>query len=244
MAPRPTGYEPLCTLKPVAPEVWVADGPHISFYRMPFPTRMTVVRLADGALWLHSPIAPQGDLVQQVADLGPVRHLVAPNWLHYAALPDWQAAFPQALTWAAPGVRQRAASHGVAIRWDRDLIPLPPADWGEAIDQLIVASPLHSEAVFFHRASRTLILTDLIENFEPAKLPLWMRPIVRLGGVADPDGGMPRDIRASFRRGPDDLRNAVARMLLWAPERVILAHGRWYAENGTAELRRAFRWLL
>ena len=45
---RPTGYEPLYTLKPVAPDVWIADGGWIRFYGLPFPTRMTVVRLACG----------------------------------------------------------------------------------------------------------------------------------------------------------------------------------------------------
>jgi hypothetical protein len=30
-------------------------------------------------------------------------------------------------------------------------------------------------------------------------------------------------------------------MIAWEPERVILAHGRWYDRAGAAELRRAFR---
>jgi len=33
-------------------------------------------------------------------------------------------------------------------------------------------------------------------------------------------------------------------MLSWEPERIIFAHGRWHDENGTTELRNAFRWLL
>jgi hypothetical protein len=33
-------------------------------------------------------------------------------------------------------------------------------------------------------------------------------------------------------------------MLGWDPERIVLAHGRWYEANGSAELRRAFRWVL
>src|SRR6185437_14671557 len=44
------------------------------------------------------------------------------------------------------------------------------------------------EVVFLHRASATLILADLIENFEAAKLGTAMRWIARLGGVLDPDG--------------------------------------------------------
>ncbi|WP_235857810.1 DUF4336 domain-containing protein [Marimonas lutisalis] len=102
---------------------------------------------------------------------------------------------------------------------------------------------MHREAVFFHRASRTLILTDLIENFEAAKLPWWMRIAARMGGILDPDGQMPRDMRATFRGHHDQLRAAVERMIGWDPERVIVAHGRWYRRDGAAELRRAFRFL-
>lgn len=50
-----TGYEPLNTLKPVADDIWLIDGPAVRFYGMPFPTRATVVRLANGDLWVHSP---------------------------------------------------------------------------------------------------------------------------------------------------------------------------------------------
>jgi hypothetical protein len=68
-----------------------------------------------------------------------------------------------------------------------------------------------------------------------------MRLLMRLGGVLDPHGTMPRDMRLSYPKAT--LRAAVTTMIGWAPERIILAHGRWYNENGTAELRRAFAWL-
>lgn len=43
-------YEPLIVLKSVAPNVWVVDGPHVGFYGMPLPTRMTIIRLAAGGI--------------------------------------------------------------------------------------------------------------------------------------------------------------------------------------------------
>jgi hypothetical protein len=95
--------------------------------------------------------------------------------------------------------------------------------------------------VFHHLASRTLVLTDLIENFEREKMPWWSHPLLRLGRVCDPDGRMPRDMAASFRLRPGHLRDVVETIIAWDPERVILAHGRWYDQKGTAELRRAFR---
>jgi hypothetical protein len=241
----PTGYEPLDTPKPVGDDIWLVDGPAIRFYGMPFSTRATIVRLASGDLWVHSPTKLSPDLTARVTALGRVRYLVAPNWIHYAYVGEWAEAFPEAESWAAPGVAARAKRHGMDMTFDHDLRQDAPEAWAGEIDQMIVrGSDVHREAVFHHRASRTLILTDLIENFEPAKLPWWFRWIVPIVGVADPDGKMPRDMRSTFRRGRDALREDVERMIGWAPERVILAHGRWYDQDGVAELRRAFRWVL
>lgn len=240
-----SGYEPLFTPKPVAPDIWLVEGPLIRFYGLPFPTRMVVIRLPDGGLWLHSPIQPDAKLLRALEELGPVRHLIAPNWIHYAFVADWQHLFPEALTWAAPGVAERAASRGKALRIDHQLSAEAPPDWAGTIDQLVVSgSPVHREAVFLHRPSKTLILTDLIENFEAAHIPAWMIPMAWMAGVLDPDGKAPIDMRLTFRKGREAARADIETLLGWQPERLIMAHGRWYPTGAMAELRRAFRWAL
>lgn len=236
-------YDPIDTLKLVGPECWVVDGPAIRFYGMPFSTRMTVVRLADGAVWIHSPIRLTETLGATIRALGPVKALIAPNWIHYAYVNDWAKAFPQAGVWAAPGVVERAKSRGMTLRVDHGLDAADP--WaGEIRTLLVKGSPVHREAVFFHRRSQTLILTDLIESFEPRRLPWWFAAVTRLAGIAHPTGKMPPDMRMTFRCGRADLRSAVETMIGWAPERVIVAHGRWFARDGVAELRRAFGFVL
>ncbi|MDO5756608.1 MAG: DUF4336 domain-containing protein [Rhodobacterales bacterium] len=238
-----TGYEPLNTLKPVAQDIWIIDGPAVQFYGMPFSTRCTIVRLQNGDLWVHSPTFLADTLRAELNALGPVRHLIAPNWLHYVNIADWQAAFPEAVSYAAPGVCERAARQGKALNFDHILEQGAEAPWEKQIDQMIVkGSKRHREAVFFHRRSSTLILTDLIENFETAKLPAWLRPLVWLAGIDDSDGKMPPDMRLTFRRTP--LAESVEAMIAWQPQRLILAHGRWYRRDAVDELRRAFRRIL
>lgn len=240
-----TGYDPLNTLKPVADDIWIVDGPSIRFYGIGFSTRMTVVRLANGDIWLHSPTKISDALKAEVAALGPVRHLIAPNWIHYAYIAEWQKAFPDSRAYGAPGVAARAKKHGMNIRFDEDLGQSTPDAWAGQIKQMIVeGSKVHREAVFFHDASRTLILTDLIENFEPRNLSWIMRILTRLGGIQDPDGQMPRDMRMTFSGGIKKLRAAIEQMIDWGPERIILAHGRWYDRDAITELKRSFRWVL
>ena len=238
-------YEPIDVLKPVAKDIWIVDGPRIGFgvgpFEFPFTTRMTVIRLRNGDLILHSPVALTPALRSAVELLGPVRFLVAPSSLHYWWLPDWKAVFPGAEVLAVRGLQERA-KRPIAV--DRLLVGRG-SPWPAEIDLLVVRGDALTEAVLFHRASRTLILTDLIENFEPGRIHNWfLRLLVRLAGAVDPDGKAPLDMRLSFFRRRKALRLAVRQMLAWQPERVVIAHGRWYDKDGTAELSRAFRWVL
>lgn len=242
-------YAPLDAPKLVADGLWVVDGPIIrmqypGFGSMPFTTRMAIARLADGGLWVWSPTEPSPALFAQVDAMGEVRHLVSPNFIHYAHIGAWKDRYPHALAWASPGVRERARKMDVDVTFDRDLGDAPPAEWATEIDQLVFrGSRMLEEVVFFHRASRTLVLADLIENFEPGKLGFFERLLTRLGGVTDPDGKAPSDLRMTFVGRHDQARRSFDRMMAWSPERVVIAHGRWYERDGERELRRAFRWI-
>lgn len=249
MKNRVKTYDPLFELKAVDENIWVVDGPiiHMNFplgVKIPFPTRMVVIKLPSGGLFLWSPIEWNDDLEGQLKELGPVRHLVSPNKLHYAYIADYKKRFPEAHAWASPGVDDRALQQNIDTAFDRDLDDEVPGDWEGAIDRLVFrGSRFLEEVVFFHRPSRTLLLADLIENFEPDKVGRTLRPLIRLAGVADPDGRAPLDLRATFIGRHAEARRCRDRMLEWEPERVIMAHGRWYESNGTAEVERAFRWL-
>jgi hypothetical protein len=161
-------YVPLNVLKPIAENVWVIDGPEIRMRyfigSMPFPTRMTVIRLQDGSLWLHSPTAWDETLSNALAELGTVRFLVAPNRLHYWWIGDWKMRFPQARSYAAPDVRNDA--RGRFQGFDADLLDQAPPEWNGEIAMAPLVGSYMTELEFLHRPTGTLVLTDAIENFE------------------------------------------------------------------------------
>lgn len=242
-------YEPLNTLKKIDDGIWIVDGGIIKMdvltFGIPFSTRMTIVQLTDRSLWVHSPIKPDEKLLKEVNKLGEVKHLVSPNKIHYAYIQEWKSYYPKAKAWSSPGVEKRARSQHIKVDFDRSLEDNAPSDWSEEINQLIFkGSRALEEVVFFHKASRTLILTDLIENFEPKRTSnLFWKAIYKLAGIAYPDGKTPIDLRLSFFGQKAQARECYDRMLSWQPEKIILAHGRWYDSNGTEELKRAFKWL-
>ena len=137
-------YEPLNQYKPVARNIGIVDGPFeyltTAGVRLPLPftTRMTVVRLGNGDLFIHSPIAFEPALADRLQARGTVRHLVSPNQFHYAHIGEWSRAFPGAVAWASPRARKRARSRGIDVHFDRDIGIEPPEGWRAEIDQTAV----------------------------------------------------------------------------------------------------------
>jgi hypothetical protein len=134
----PVGYPPLDTPKPIADGVFIVDSTLPGLLGKMLPVRMTVIRLPDGSLLLHSPTRLAEALRQALARLGPVAHMVAPNVAHWTLLKPWQQAFPQATTWAAPGLRERRQVRRSRVRIDAELGGTAPTAWGDAIDLCVV----------------------------------------------------------------------------------------------------------
>ncbi|MBY6240646.1 DUF4336 domain-containing protein [Methylosinus sp. Sm6] len=241
---RLTTYEPINRLKTVAEDVYLVDGPVIGMSYMglavPFTTRMTIVRLPDGRLWIHSPTPLVDALEAEIAALGEPAFLIAPNRLHFWWIGEWKARFPRARAYAAPGARKAAAARFSAF--DADLSHDPPPEWGGAFAQYLLPGLFLTEVDFLHRASGTLILADLIENFESSHIGCagW-RFLAKLGGPLDPDGKPPHDLALNFLWRKKEARAEIERMLGDSPQRIILSHGRWYDRDAAAELRRALR---
>ena len=234
-------YLPLNVPKPFGEDVWIVDGPEISMdygpLKLPFPTRMTVVRLADRTLWVHSPIAPDEELFAAVDALGEVQHLVAPNSIHYWYMADWIERYPAARTYALPDHATKAKR---PFRIDHLLKEGAEFGWQDRIDWLVVPGTMVSEAVFFVRAAKVLILTDLIENFEPRRVhSWWLRQAMRLFGA---DGSAPYDLRSTFFPRLSQVRPQVGRLLAWPVERIVIAHGKPYEGGAREALERGLSW--
>lgn len=226
-------------LRRFADDVWLADGPVVAVAGFHYPTRMAVIRLADGGLFVWSPVALTNALAAAVSALGEVRHLVTPTRLHNLYLAEWKSAWPQAMLYAAPGSRKRSPH----IAFDADLDDEAPSEWSGEIDQVPMRGNLIAvEVAFFHRKSGTLFLADLIQHFEPGWFAGWRTMIARLDGMTAAEPKVPAKFRFAFadRRAA---RRALAAVLRFPVERVVMAHCPVVEKNGRAFVERAFRWL-
>ena len=215
--------------------VWIAEAP-LRFFGFPFGARMTVVRLSRGGLLLHSPIAIDASLREEIAELGAVEHVVAPNKLHHLHLASARAAFPGARFYAPPGLRAKRPD----LAFEADLGDAAAPEWSADLESSIVrGSPIMQESVLFHRASRTLIVADLCEHFGPHSA-LSIRILTRLARMYDRPR-MPPDWQWSFRDRAAT-RASFERLLAWDFDRVMLAHGRLLGSGAKAIFRRETRW--
>jgi hypothetical protein len=226
-------------IREFGPSLYVAEGPTVSFFGFPYPTRMAIARLEDGGLWVWSPIALRSELERAVEAIGPVRHIVSPNKLHHLFLKEWKERWPNARLHAPPGLVRRRPE----LRFDAELGDEADPAWAADLDQVIFRGSIAmAEVVFFHRPSRAAIFGDLVQRHDPARIRGLSGMLMRLDGLVGESGSTPREWRASFwRRRP--ARAARARVLAWEPERLVIAHGECAKENATRILSRALAWL-
>lgn len=208
---------------PFGEDVWISDGPIVRCFGFPFPTRMIVVRLSNGGLWINSPVESSPEEMNGIATFGRVEHLVSPTPLHDWRLESWARVFP-----------------GATCRKANELRDDPPQQWAADIDQLVFrGSRVLNEVQFFHRKSRTLIMGDFIQNYPPTKNAI-RNTLFAWAGV---NGGMPLDARLSFAGNKAAGRASLERLLTWDFDKVILAHGDCVVSDARPFVQRAFQWL-
>lgn len=235
-----TGLHPHIThprLQPLGEDLWTVRAPlRMGFLEL--GTRMTVARLPDGSLWLHSPVAPTTDLRRELDALGPVRHIVAPSKMHNLFAGPFAEAYPQARVYLAPGLREKVR----ALPCDEVLGDSAPAAWGEVFAQRVYdAAPMMNEVVFCHRPSRTLILTDLCFNVRRSP-GLVTRCFHGVWGTWQRFG--PSRAERFITKDRARARRTLDAVLGWDFERVSVCHGEVLETGGREAMRRAFAdWL-
>ncbi len=224
-------------LKELAKDIWIAERSQ-RFFGLEVGTRMTVIRLADGSLLLHSPVALDRGLRSELDSIGRVRFAVAPNRVHHLYAGKVAEVYPEARLWVAPGLEsKRPDLEFVAILGDEAL-----AEWQGEVDQTFFRGrPYENEVVFLHRSSRTLIMCDLAFNFGPgtATATRLLMKLIRSYGRFGPSKLDPLLIRDRAAA-----RQSLERILAWDFDRVVVAHGEVLESGGQGALREGYSWLL
>jgi hypothetical protein len=217
----------------VSNQLWCSDYP-VRLGPLEVMSRMTVVRLRDGALWVHSPAPLTSGLRAELGAIGVVRHVVAPNNSHHLHVAGFMAGFPEAQGYLAPGLQGRFAAA------DALQVLTPQRDpWPGEIDMTFVAGlPLIGEILFYHRSSHSLVATDLFAHYGPQH-PRLHRVLAAILGVSG-RLATSRTMRLAIA-DPAALARSLTPLRTLPVERVIVGHGDPVVENAEASLQVALK---
>ena len=228
------GDDPRMDLEPVVDgQVWIAAG-RTRVHGIEKETRMTVVRLEGGGLWVHSPIDADASLRRGLQELGTVRFVVAPSNRHHRFARGFHASCPGSELFVSPHLPEWNGS----LAFGTPLGEGPPALWARDLDQAPVAGHRSlDEVVFLHRTSRTLIVADLLTWADEGS---WLLKTLDRFFCHNVGSARRRPTTLTFS-DKSSARRSLARVLAWDFDRIVPAHGRPVLEGAKTVLREAYR---
>jgi hypothetical protein len=221
-------------LQPFVEDVWT-DTRSARFWGVDSGSRMTVVRLSGGGLFVHSPVGLDAATRAQVDALGEVRAVVAPSIFHHLHVHEWMAAYPGAVFAACPGLEWKRPD----LAFSCVLGDPPHAAWAGELDQVYFSARRENEVVFFFARRRVMICADALLNLSTHPRAST-RLVARLMGNDAPGVGYLEPLMIRDRRLA---RRQADRILEWDFDKVVVSHGAPIAAGGREAMRRAYAWL-
>ncbi|MGF1760790.1 DUF4336 domain-containing protein [Photobacterium sagamiensis] len=217
--------------------IWYQDMP-LKVSGIPVGGRMTIIRLDNDKLLIHSPVELTTQLQLELTKLGQIQAVVTPNMSHHLFLSEWWLAYPEAYFFAPPGLQNKRTD----LVFDDALSANTPELWRHQLLQTLVrGSDKMEEVVFCDPQSKTLIVGDTLAWMADSHNILTIGLAILNGCYQKP--AMPYYWRLSFT-DKTRLRQSLQEILTWPFDRIILAHGKVIPEGGKEIFYNAFHWAL
>ncbi len=226
-------------LRQIDNNLWVAEQP-FQYWGINVGTRMTVTRLKSG-LMIISPIKPNEQIIHQLSKIGKVTYIIAPNLYHHLFLSEFQAIYPEAKLIIPKGLNIKLPNLNFA-----QLLNENKGSIDNQVEYLLIdgfkvldtsgASTLN-EYVFYHRDSRTLILTDTAFHFDgnfTFKTQLAARLLGIYGKLA------PSFLEKLASKETQKVKQSFQKVFEWDFDRVIMAHGSIVETGAKPKLKQGY----
>ncbi|MEI7932432.1 MAG: DUF4336 domain-containing protein, partial [Alphaproteobacteria bacterium] len=203
----------------VAPGLWALDSHFMTMGRKG-SVRMSIVQTASGLL-LYSPVALTGAHLEQIARLGRVAAIIAPNLYHHLYLRACSALYPEADVYVPEGLTEKIGPLDGASIIDAETV----LDKNGDVDWFTFAGHMIRETVLYHRPSKTLITADLIYHFTRDQFPAERVFFWLMGCYGSPKIVFYHHFAIRSRPSIEDL---IKKVSAWEVQRIVMCHGRIY----------------
>ena len=205
------------TITQIAPGLSCLDS-HFRVWGCNGSVRMTVIG-KDNDLIVYSPVTLNAAHIAQIAELGRVSTIIAPNLFHHMFLRDAAAAFPNARILVPHGLEAKIGPIPRAETMRADVNLGLPTD----LDHHVFSGHAIRETTLYHRPSGTLITADLLYNYHAEQFPAE-RTFFSLMGIY----GRPA-VPFYHRFAIEDksaVRQLIDKVWSWPMRRIVPCHGR------------------
>lgn len=183
LSPESSGRRKTLLTEVVPNTIWTLDQLQ-GIINVNVPVRCTIIKLESGGLWINNPVGPTEEAISFVRKLeakhGKVKYIVLSTLgiEHKGSTSVFSTYFPAASVWLQPGQYAFPVNLPSAFFFPlfKKLNDIPDSSkdvpWGAEIDHASLG-PLRpkgaggfGETAFFHKATKTLLVTDSIVKVE------------------------------------------------------------------------------
>lgn len=193
---------------------------------------VTLIRLKSGRLIIHS----TAKFSQQ--DIEKIREIGEPGWIvegmidHDTFSTEGRVAFPEIPFFAPEGFQDR-------VDFPVETLNSPPTEWSDEIEVIAIKGiPKMAECVFFHHASGTLIVCDLLFHF-PEFSSLWEKMLLMPALGFHPAPGFSQRVKMSIKDRVA-FGGSLEEILALPIQRVIPGHGVVLEKDAKVKARNTF----
>lgn len=225
--------QPYLKIQKISDDLFVVDG---EWYNTVFARRMTIIRLPSQELIIHSAIRFKDEDYQNLDQLGKVKYIVVPSKLHSSEARYYLEKYPDAVLYAPVDAMK-------AVGKDCKIQGFLPEAWpthlkNEVSCLEIQGTRFFRETVFFHKKSKTLVLTDTVFNMQMEVKGLE-KMIFKMINIYKKFGPS-RSFKILFTKDWSAVQNSFREILHWDFDRVIMSHGEILQSGGKKAIQEGF----
>lgn len=224
-------------LKKIDENLWIVDG---EWQGSLLKRRMTIIRLKNGELLIHSAIRLKEEDYQELEKLGDPAHLVVPNIYHTSEAHFYKQRYPDIKIYCTT-----PAAKVVSKQCQIDVIL--PEEWPEYLNKEVecrefLGTKNLGEIILYHPESRTLVVTDIAFNMS-GKAKGFAKLFSKLNQMEQGFG--PTRIFKMFIMNDKKLAATSLHLILeWNFDRIIMNHGDLIESDGHSLFIQGFEKIL